>query len=213
MRSKISICLIIFFGLLLTGCGTNSSDSSDYSAQGSASPAEENSRETPLALKLALGTFKLDKTDQAITPEQAKELLPLWKAASVLSNSETAANQELQALVNQIQRTMTPEQLKAIEDMKLSFRDMGSIAEELGLDFGSGGFGNMSPEMQATMQAARESGGGPPEGFGGGPGGFPEGGFDPQAQETSVGSRVGTGLGLPSSLMDAVINFLEAKVQ
>ncbi len=215
MRLKISLILTLSCGLALAGCGTTSQNSTEFTAQGSTPPGGGNGRETPLALKLALGTFKLDKTDYPITMEEAKELLPLWKAASVLSKSDTTAAQELQALVNQIQRTMTPDQIKAIDGMGLSFKDMSSIGEEFGLDIGTGSFGNMSPEMQATMEAARSSGQGPPGGFGGPgfPGGDPGGGFSPQASEAATGSRGATGLGLPSSLMDAVIKFLEAKAQ
>ena len=213
MRLKITLIVLLLCGLILTACGATIPGSSQLNPQSGEPPGGDNGRETPLALKLALGTFKLEETDCPITKEQAKELLPLWKAASVLSQSETAAAQELQALVNQIQRNMTPEQIKAIDGMGLSFRDMSSIAEELGMDFGSGGFGNMNPEMQATMEAARESGQGPPGGFEG-PGfpGDPGMGFSPEARETTTVERGGTGLGLPSSLLDAVIKFLEAKV-
>jgi hypothetical protein len=218
MRLKISIILIVLCELILTGCGTNNQVSSNFTPQGGAPSEGGNGRETPLALRLALGTFKLDKTDYPITAEQAKALLPLWKAASALSKSETAASQEIQALVNQIQNTLSPEQRKAIDDMGLSFRDMSSIAEEFGLDFGSGGFGNMSPEMRAIMEAARASGQRPPGGFGGPgfPGGGPGGpgeGFGGQSRGTATVTRSGTGFGLPSSLYDAIIKFLEAKVQ
>ncbi len=210
----INLIIIFFlFGLTMTACGASNAKSSDLNGQGSMPPGGGNERETPLGLKLALGTFKLDKTQYPITAEQAKEFLPLWKAASVLSKSETAATQEIQALINQIQRTMTPDQMKAIEEMKLSFRDMSSIAEEFGLDIKSGGFGNMNPEMQATMEAARAGGQGSQGGFGGP--GFPGGpgmGFGPEARETTTVGRGGTGLGLPSSLLDAIIKFLEDKV-
>jgi hypothetical protein len=215
MRLKFSLILIILCSIALAGCGTNNPSTTNFAAQVSAPPGGGNGRETPLALKLALGTFKLDKTDYSITAEEAKELLPLWKAASVLSKSDTVATQELQALVSQIQSTMTPDQIKAIDGLNLSFRDMNSIAEEFGLEFGTGGFGNMNPETQATMEAARQSGQMPPGG-GGGPGFFgggPGEGFNPQTRETATGSRGVTGLGLPSSLLDAVIKFLEAKVQ
>ncbi|MRR31580.1 hypothetical protein EG834_14915, partial [bacterium] len=37
--------------------------------------------EVSLAVKLAAGTLKLEGSAQAVTPEQARALLPLWKAA------------------------------------------------------------------------------------------------------------------------------------
>ena len=158
-------------------------------------------------------------------------LLPLWKAARSLSQSETAATEELQAVIKQIEDTMTAEQLAALADTSLSFEDMGAIAEEFGLEFGGGQFGDISPEMQATMQAARESGQFPPDGFGGagpgfggaGPGGGagpdgglgPGGGLSPEQRQTAIAERGGfrrANLGIPAPLLDAVIEFLEAKL-
>ena len=175
---------------------------------------------------LALGIFELEKTDYPISREQAGELMPLWKAARSLSESETSAAAELEAVMTQIQGTMSAEQVQAITDMQLTFQDMSEIAQELGLEIGSGGgqFGNMSPEMQATVQAARESGqrpgGMPPSGmapsggFGGGSG--PGAELDPAARETAMAERggaPGANLGLNPALLDAVIEFLYTKTQ
>jgi hypothetical protein len=168
-------------------------------------------------MQLALGTFKLDQTDYPIDAAQAQKLLPLWKAARSLSSSDTAATQELAAVVRQVEQTMTPEQMQAIQEMKLSFQDMAALGQELGIEMGrSGGFGNMSPEMQATAQAARQSGR-PPEGFGGGfpgPGGGP-GGLSPEARQTAIARGGGrrANLGLNPALLDAIIKFLEARTK
>lgn len=186
----------------------------------------QNPRETPLAMQLMMGTFKLEETGYPVTPEQAAELLPLWKALRSLGESETTAAQELQAVVNQIEDTLTSEQMSAIEGMELSLQDMRTIAEEMGIEFGGAGrFGNMTPEMQATMEAARESGqfpggGSGIPGQGGGPGGGGgfggPGGLSPEARETAIAERGGVrgaNLGLNPALLDAIIEFLEAKIQ
>jgi hypothetical protein len=174
----------------------------------------------PLALQLALGTFKLEDTGHPISPEQAKTLLPLWKAMRSLSNSETFAAQELEAVVRQIQEAMTSEQMADIE--ALSFSDMQDLSQKFGLDMGmGGGFGNMSPEMQSTMEARRQSGQMPGGGGfpGGGPGGFPgegrppgQGGFGQGARQTPVAGRGGT-VGVNLALLEAVIEFLQAKIE
>lgn len=108
---------------------------------------------------------------------------------------------------------------------------------------GGNGFdpANLSPEQQATREAFQQSrqngstsgggfpGGAPPDGgfIGGGPGGGPGGGgfggdgvtFSPEARQTAVASGTGGGRqfggngGLPSSFYDAIITFLEGKVQ
>lgn len=186
-------------------------------------PAGGAEMEIPLALQLALGTVKLDDSDYPVDAEQARQLLPLWKAARSLSQSETVAAAEVDALFKQIEKTMTPEQMQAITDMQLSMQDMAAVAEKLGLQLGpGGGAGNASPEMQATMQAARESGQMPPGGPGGGmPGGGPPGGgefggeLSPEARQTAEAERGGRGatLSVPSELLEALITFLETKIQ
>jgi hypothetical protein len=59
-----------------------------------------------------------------VTAEQAAELLPLWQTLQVLSESDTAADQEMEALTTQVQETMTAEQRQAITAMNLTREDM-----------------------------------------------------------------------------------------
>ncbi len=243
-RSTSWIGLIIISLIVLTACGTTQQTGINQAVEqvsGSAegtnpeqaddsqvAPNLNSSRETPRAMQLALGILKLADTEQAIPPEQAVELLTLWKALRSLSHSETVAAEELQAVVSQIQDTMTPAQLELIASMDLSFDDIGKIAEDLGLDFSMAGrFGDMTPEMQATMQAMRESGQFPDGGFGGGPGGSgpgdggPVGGFggetdlSPEQRATALAERSGSrqaGLGIPVLLLDAIVEYLSGQV-
>jgi hypothetical protein len=44
---------------------------------------------------LAFGTLKLAGTDQDITPEQAKQLVVYWRVYKELSQSDTAAQAEV----------------------------------------------------------------------------------------------------------------------
>jgi hypothetical protein len=115
----------------------------------------------PISSQLGFGTFLLEGSEFAVDPAQAAELLPLWKAARSLSESETAAKAELEAVFDQIEDTMTSEQIAFISDLRLTGEEMVQLMEDLGLEFGFGGpgFGNLTPEQQATAQAARESGG------------------------------------------------------
>ncbi len=70
--------------------------------------------------QLALGTLKLEGTAQAVTPEQAKTLLPLWQAMVALTGDQMAVPEEMDALDNQLLVAMTPEQLKAIDEMQIT---------------------------------------------------------------------------------------------
>ena len=184
----------------------------------------------PVELQLALGIFALDGTDNAIDAQTAAELLPLWKAVRSLSESESVAAEEIQAVFTQIEETLTPEQVKAIAAMQLTGADMTRLAQEMGLNFGAGGrLGEMTPEMQATIEAARESGDFPPGGFagggpegggvpGGGPGvgGFQGGGLTTEQQATLQARRAsntGANLAISPVVLDAVIEYLNSTIQ
>ena len=69
---------------------------------------------------LALGTLQLEGTDQAVTPEQATKLLPLW---TLIQESTLQGDAETQAVVRQIRNTMTADQLAAMEAMSLTQED------------------------------------------------------------------------------------------
>jgi hypothetical protein len=223
MKKPVFIIITLFLILSLAACGSSTQQTST-SQDGSGTAQGGAPRELPLAVKLALGTFKLDGTAYAVDSQEAQQLIPLWKAALALSQSDTTAAEEMTALINQIQDTMTPDQIKAIDAMGLTFEDMRTIAQEQGISLGGGGgFGNLSPEARSTMETARASGqfsrGGFDGGFpGGGPGGPGGGGgnFNPQALETASaanGAAPGVSLGVSPAILNALISFLEAKVK
>jgi len=237
MKRTTLITGLLVASLLLASCSVVSQGSQALAAQnsGNTSSTGNTPRELPLAMKLALGTFKLEKTNYQVDATQATQLLFLWKGMRNLSQEQSVANEEVQGLIKQIQDTMKPEQIAAINGMNLTFQDIASIGKEYGLDLGNfgGQSGNFSPEARATFQAARQSGGGG-GGFGGGGipgaggGGNRQGGGIPGAggggpsvssTNTSGGSQTrGAGgsfstLGISPTMIDAVIQFLHAKVK
>jgi hypothetical protein len=103
--------------------------------------------------------MKLDGTENAVTAEQAAKLIPLYQALRGTSTSGGASQDEIAALLAQIEAAMTPAQLSAIREMKLVGADMQTWAAENGVTLGSGsgqpGSGSgLSPEAKATKQAA-----------------------------------------------------------
>lgn len=246
MKKGIALLLITLLLMALAACGGSAGSQTDETTalEGTAVPPADSvpqpvdgtpvfqaQGEMPDGMTLALATFKLDETDTPIDAAQAAQLLPLWKAARSLSESETVASAEIEALFKQICNSLTVEQQTAIDAMDLTPQDMGTIAEKYGFELGFGGrMGNMDESTRATVEALRASGqmpgagqgpgggqGGPP-GEGGvfiGPGGGMAGsGMDPQVMETAIAERGGSRgamLGLPSALLDAVITFLESK--
>ncbi|MBT3391791.1 MAG: hypothetical protein HN413_15440 [Chloroflexi bacterium] len=218
MKKSILILTLLTTMLILSACGGSASEAESAATQLTSTGEDDLSVE----VQLALGTVKLDEGENAIDAAQAAELLPLWKALRSFSGSEITAPEEVDAVVSQIETTMTNAQIKAIAAMQLSREDFASVYEALGIEIAFGG-DDITPEMQATMQAARESGEGPPEGFGGGQGmgggsggGGGETALDPAARETAIAERGGTrgaGVGVNTALLDAIIEFLESKTQ
>jgi hypothetical protein len=219
--NKLLITTLIFVMLTITACGTASSGTEIDSATAGGPTAGE----LPATTKLIIGIFKLEDTAQAVTAEQATELLPLWQVYSELSTSDTASQAEVDALFEQIEGTMTSEQMQAIESMQLTQEDIFAVMQEQGIAMGGGQ--ELSAEQIATAQAARSSGGGgftPPDGGvppggmqGSGPGdggGFDGGqGLSTEQIATARAARAESGgfNRVPSALIEALIELLKTK--
>ncbi len=201
--------------LTLAACGTSNN----------ADPASQNNPSTgelPATTRLVIGTLKLDETEYAVTAEQAAELLPLWQVYQSLSASDTAAQEEIDALIEQIEETMTPEQDQAIAEMQLTQEDMFGIMQEQGITFGdrpeAGGGG---PQGGGDGGGFAPPGGGgftPPQGGAPGGGGFPGGGgqgLSPdQIATAQAGREAGGGgrfNGVPAPLIEVLIQSLKDK--
>jgi len=155
---------LILMIVLLTGCGGSNHAATVQVASGSASALSEDYPEAlPARNQLILGTLRLeDDPAQAVTPEQAAKLLPLWQASRSLTRSGTGATAEVDALLAQIEAEMTPAQLQAIAAMRLTQADIQALAQEWGLTTGAEtGAGlpsqgrNLSEAERATRQAER----------------------------------------------------------
>lgn len=108
--------------------------------------------------QLALGTLQLDGTANAISAEQAKALLTLWQALRGTTQSGASSPTEMNALLAQIESTLTAEQLATIKAMKLTQTTFQQWAAANGLTTGTGGGQpgggqGLSPEARATRQA------------------------------------------------------------
>lgn len=107
---------------------------------------------------LALGTLKLEDTEDAVTPQQATELLPLWQ---MIQSGSPQGDAETQAVLKQIEGAMTEPQRAAIDAMGSAFDDMQGWMEEQGIEIparpgggpgGAGAFQNMSEDERAQMR-------------------------------------------------------------
>jgi hypothetical protein len=229
VMNKILSLLTLTLALMLAACGAGTaqttSDQTDAATPGpaaSASPLTANYENAlPIQTQLIVGTFKLEETDLALTSDEAAALLPLWQAVRALSASDTAASEELNAVVVQIQETMRPEQLNAIAGMQLTREDMSSLFQELGLAPVRAG----QPGASGTPAPGAAGGGFPPGGGFPGGDGFPAGGFpgggagqnlSPEQQATLQALRENNpngGGGFNNRLVDELIELLEAKAE
>lgn len=88
---------------------------------------------TSVRNQLALGTLRLEGTAQAVTPDQAKVLLPLWQAMVALTGDSMTVPEEMDAVENQLLAAMTPEQLKAIDEMQITNTVLNEFYAEKGI--------------------------------------------------------------------------------
>jgi hypothetical protein len=110
--------------------------------------------------QLMVGTVRLEGSENAITPEQAKLLLVLWQS---LSGRALQSDAEREAVLAYIETHMTPAQLQAIAAMRLTENDLQTPPMDFGQG-GSSGRGNagqpgdsgtrLAPSRQAAPPAA-----------------------------------------------------------
>ena len=212
MRKNFLVILMLPV-LILAACGAASSTPTDPNGNSGNTAAP-----LPLAMKLVVGTFKLEETDNAITAGQAAQLIPLWQVYKDLSISSTAAQEEVTALAEQIQGTLTPQQVEAITAMNLSRRDVFQTMQDLGIASAN------RPSASGTPRAnTGQGGGGNFQGGGGdrGPGGsqgFSGQNLSPQQIATFQAQRSQNGGGnggqsnrIQPALFDALISLLQGK--
>jgi hypothetical protein len=203
MKSKLINFWTIFIiiATLLAGC--NSTPAMSTNTSSGLSPAAE----------LAAGTLKLEGTAQAVTAKQAGALLTLWQAYQSLSSSDITSQVELDALMKQIQETMTTDQVRDIEAMRLTDQQVSELMQSMGA-------GASRPDAASTPNASGQSQTAPM----GGPGGIPGGGDSVMneinngmvAQSTPAASQPATTTqtsGVNPILLITLIQLLELRSQ
>lgn len=246
-RKRLFFLLIMLAALVgLAACGGSAAPGADSGTpaggQMQGTPMPGGPGEMPLTGRLGMGTLLLEDTQWKVDAAQAAQLLPLWKTVKALAASETSSADEISAVLEQIQETMTADQLSAIQAMDPGGEQMAALAEKYG--FPGGPEGGMPADMQALSEderatrvaELRASGGGRGQGGGMPPGGgFPggdapqgggpqgggqipgAGGFDPNnsAQGTpdpNMSARRSS-LGMNSQYLEAVIKLLEERAK
>ncbi len=232
MKKVIVISVLTILVILLTACGASAGSAQPTSASGSSAgntsvpaastPASNASTSSPIpangtpatglsALQLAAGMLKLTGTSNAVTAQEATQLLPLWQslqqAESVLPQGTpgapqpnptmTALRQQVAAQITAIENAMPPAQIQAITAMNLSGQDIFAAFQQAGITMGGAGRGGFS-SSGGTFTPPQ---GGTPRAVGT-PGVF-RSGFG------QGGGRMGMGGFLPSSVVTGIVQFLQ----
>ncbi len=219
--NKVLIILSLIFAMILTACGGEAVESAaagESSSGGSVVQVNEDYKDAlPVQSQLAIGTLQLESGDNAVDEALAAELLPLWRAVQSLASSETTADAEVTAVLNQIQDTMTVEQVTAITAMQITQERFDEMMANGEISMGRGAFGGGQRDSEGGGFAGGPGGGpgGELPGGGGGPGGGAGGlGGDPSAIETRMAER-GIEGGVEelqaNAMTNAVIRLLETK--
>ena len=207
MKKNISVTIIASLILALTACG--STQSSSAAATASTTLSQEG--------QLLVGTFKLEDTTLEVTSAQTATLLPLWETLESLASSNTAASQEVDAVVSQIESSMTAQQISSITAMKLTQSDLAATAVNTGAASTTTSSTSTTKTSSAQQQAGAPSGGNPPSEVSGGV----PGGTDVQAiSQTQTGTSSSAAI-MPSAvttsqvspaMIKAVVELLQTKI-
>lgn len=195
---SLSVILILILTLTLTACGgastpAETSGTSDLSAA-TGELAEDFDDALTVKNQLLLGTIRLEGTADDIAPAQAAQLVSLWMAMKSLTESGTAADEEITAVQNQIIALLTPAQTQAIDAMRLTNANLQEYYIEIGA----------STPTTPTPGADADSGEVPMSELSK---------EDRQATKVALGTPVGTGStsGKGTILLDTVIALLQDK--
>jgi hypothetical protein len=203
---KLLFPMLMVFAILLSACSTSSTRT----------PTGSTSNDLAIETQLAVGTLKLEGTDQDVSVEQAQELVVLWQVYREISQSETAAQAEVDGLIAQIQATMTTDQMQAITDMQVTQQDVFASMQGVTVVSSSSDGDTISLPSGGSMPA-----GGPPSDGGGAPpdggmpadmgGAVPASGVDQsQSEQASLGFE--STADVPTALVEAVIQSLQQKI-
>lgn len=231
MKKITVITLLSILAFALTACGASAGSSQSNSSSPSGSLSGGSSSDTgsssnssnpasvngtpatgPTALQLAAGMLKLDGTSNAVTAQQASQLLPLWQSLQQIQSTpiaqgtpqssgtpgarfNSAMMQQMSAQIVLIQNAMTPAQIQAITAMNLSMQDIFAAFQQAGITMTGPGQGGGFRQNGGTFT--------PPQGTPRAPG-------TPGAFQGNGGRR-GFGNFLPQSVVNGIVQYLQKK--
>lgn len=209
MKKWMVISIVIVLVLALSACGSGPSSSASATAT------------TTLSMEgqLLVGTLKLESTSLAVSSTQAQNLLPLWETLQSLATSGTAATQEVDAVVSQIESTMSAEQISSITAMKLTQQDLAAAVMNTGTASTSSSSASatnassVQPQANAGAPGAGNLGGGnPPTDMGGSMPASTGAQSQTGTSQVVTGQPSGTTSQVSPALLNALVELLKKKI-
>jgi len=189
MKKILSPVIALVLALALVACGsqqpTVSADQGSGQYTQSGGQGGNSGPGSNLNSRLAMGILELEGTSNAVTADQAKQLLPLFqqlqsdmsnfdggnRGPNGGSNATPAATQEtgsnnttdLQSLYQQIEGILTSDQVSAIENLDLSQSDIQNLMQQYNIQYtpnagsNGGNFPTQSPDQMSTRQAEQQT--------------------------------------------------------
>ncbi len=203
--------------VVIAPLATQSSNNTGQSSNNTSSTPAAAS--TSLESRLAPGILSLEGTNLAVTAQQAKQLLPLWQQVQTLDTSSTTQASDYTTVYQQIESTLTTDQINAIQSMSVNQSDLQALMTKFGIQITPGAFGGgyvggsggtssgsgtratLSPDQLATRTAQRTL---TPGGTGGG--GFFRGTGTPPA-----GGQFGNRGGMNTLFITPLIQLLQTR--
>ncbi len=199
------LVVVLVMVVVVVGCGGDDETGEADATLGEGGLNEDYADALPASSQLVIGTMLLEGTDDAVTEEQAQELLPVWQMLGALQQSGTAAPAEIEATLKQIQAAMTPAQLAAIKEMQLTPESMMTLAQERG--FGRGALGDNAGGGGGGFRLPA----GVNPGGGGGFGRQGGGNLSAEEQEAAMAERINSMAG--TAMTGMLVRMLEARAE
>jgi len=213
MKRWMAVSIVIVLVLVLTACGNGTSATASATA----------TTALPMEGQLLVGTLKLESTSLAVNSSQAAQLLPLWETLQSLASSSTAASQEIDSVVSQIESTMSTDQISSITAMNLTQQDLAAAITDTGTSTtasnstGAANASSVQIQTGASATGAGNPGGGnPPADMGAGMP-LPTGAQSTAQTQTGTtqtvtGQSAGTTNQVTPALINALVEILKKKI-
>ncbi|MCD6424899.1 MAG: hypothetical protein J7L35_05295 [Anaerolineales bacterium] len=182
MKMKTQMGLVLILVLFISACSSTGSQESTRVVLSNDYAEDALSVE----MQLVVGSLILEESDQALNPELASSLVSYWKLYLSLAESDTAAVEEMDSVVSEIQALMTQDQVSYIAGLQLTQESLTTLLDDLGI------IEQLSLEIIGTGDGTGERPEGivPGSGSGGGAGaGVNMEGMDPELIATMQAER------------------------